>query len=192
MKGALRSLLVTDIVGSTRLWAENESAMAVDLVSHDEMVSAAIVSAGGRVFKHTGDGAMATFESATASAEAAAEIQRAIGGHVWRVPDGIRVRVALHSGSVHERDGDLFGPPVNRLARLLSRCSPGAVIVSEATASLLADGIPDVTVMFADTSGVAPAIAHLVSFGGALDVIRGGGLIGLEPNLALRQPLSLS
>jgi predicted ATPase len=117
--------------------------MAVDLVSHDEMVSAAIVSAGGRVFKHTGDGAMATFESATASAEAAAEIQRAIGGHVWRVPDGIRVRVALHSGSVHERDGDLFGPPVNRLARLLSRCSPGAVIVSEATASLLADGIPD-------------------------------------------------
>ncbi len=117
--------------------------MAVDLVSHDEMVSAAIVSAGGRVFKHTGDGAMATFESATASAEAAVEIQRAIGGHVWQVPDGIRVRVALHSGSVHERDGDLFGPPVNRLARLLSRCSPGAVIVSEATASLLADGIPD-------------------------------------------------
>lgn len=31
MKGALRSLLVTDIVGSTRLWAEHESAMAVDL-----------------------------------------------------------------------------------------------------------------------------------------------------------------
>ncbi|MGZ6960911.1 MAG: NB-ARC domain-containing protein [Ilumatobacteraceae bacterium] len=134
---------MTDIVGSTRLWAEHESAMAVDLVSHDEMVSDAIVSAGGRVFKHTGDGAMATFDSATASAEAAAEIQRAIGGHVWQVPDGIRVRVALHSGSVHERDGDLFGPPVNRLARLLSRCSPGAVIVSEATASLLADGIPD-------------------------------------------------
>lgn len=143
MKGALRSLLVTDIVGSTRLWAEHESAMAVDLVSHDEMVSAAIVSAGGRVFKHTGDGAMATFESATDSAEAAVEIQRAVGEHVWQVPDGIRVRVALHSGSVHERDGDLFGPPVNRLARLLSRCSPGAVIVSEATASLLADGIPD-------------------------------------------------
>ena len=74
---------------------------------------------------------------------AAAEVQRLIGSHVWRVPDGVRVRVALHSGSVHERDGDLFGPPVNRLARLLSRCSPGAVIVSEATASLLTDGMPD-------------------------------------------------
>ena len=143
MRGAVGSLLVTDIVGSTRLWAEHESAMAVDLVSHDEVVNEAIAAAGGRVFKHTGDGVMATFQTAGASAMAAAEVQRMIGSHVWRVPDGVRVRVALHSGSVHERDGDLFGPPVNRLARLLSRCSPGAVIVSEATASLLTDGMPD-------------------------------------------------
>ena len=142
MRGAVQSLLVTDIVGSTRLWSEHEAAMAADLVSHDELVNAAIAVAGGRVFKHTGDGVMATFEGAVASAVAGAEIQRAIGAQVWRVPDGIRVRVALHSGSVHERDGDLFGPPVNRLARLLSRCSPGAVLVSEATAALLADGMP--------------------------------------------------
>jgi class 3 adenylate cyclase len=135
--------LVTDIVSSTRLWAEHESEMAVDLVTHDELVNAAIVAASGRVFKHTGDGMMATFENAAASASAAAEIQRVLGERSWRVPGGIRVRVALHSGSVHERDGDLFGPPVNRLARLLSRSSPGAVIVSDATASLLADGMPD-------------------------------------------------
>ena len=116
--------------------------MADDLVSHDEIVNAVITNAGGRVFKHTGDGLMATFDAAAASAAAASEIQRAIGRHVWRVPGGIRVRVSLHSGSVHERDDDLFGPPVNRLARLLSRCSPGAVIVSDATAALLADGMP--------------------------------------------------
>ena len=53
MRGALQSLLVTDIVGSTRLWAEHESAMALDLVAHDELVGAAITAAGGRVFKHT-------------------------------------------------------------------------------------------------------------------------------------------
>jgi predicted ATPase/class 3 adenylate cyclase len=140
--GALQSLLMTDIVGSTRLWAEQETEMAVDLVAHDERVNAAVAAAGGRVFKHTGDGAMATFASASASAAAAAEIQRAIGTHAWMVRDGIRVRVALHSGSVHERGGDLFGPPVNRLARLLARCPPDAVLVSESTASLLADGIP--------------------------------------------------
>src|SRR3954454_21187205 len=116
--------------------------MAIDLASHDEIVDAAIASAGGGVFKHTGDGVMATFENARASAQAAVEIQRAIGAHVWQVPEGIQVRVALHSGSAHERRGDLFGLPVNRLARLLSRCPPGAVLVSEATAALLADGMP--------------------------------------------------
>lgn len=139
----MQSLLVTDIVGSTRLWAEHESAMAGDLGTHDELVTGAIEAAGGRVFKHTGDGMMATFESAGASAAAAADIQRRIGAAEWRVPGGIRVRAGLHSGSVHERHGDLFGPPVNRLARLLARCPPEAVLVSEATAALLGDGMPD-------------------------------------------------
>src|SRR3954470_10857829 len=105
--------------------------MAVDLAAHDEIVNGAIASAGGDVFKHTGDGVMASFDNAVSSAGAAAEIQRAIGSHAWQVPVGIKVRVALHSGSVHERDGDLFGPAVNQLARLLSRCTPGAVLVSD-------------------------------------------------------------
>lgn len=139
----MQSLLVTDIVGSTRLWAEHESLMAVDLVAHDELVSAAIVGAGGRVFKHTGDGMMATFDSAAASTVAASEIQRALGARGWGVPGGIVVRVALHSGAVHDRDGDLFGPPVNRLARLLSRCPAAGVLVSEATAGLLGDEMPE-------------------------------------------------
>ncbi len=138
----MQSLLVTDIVGSTRLWAEHESSMARDLVVHDEVVVGVIEAAGGRVFKHTGDGVMATFEDAAASAVAAAQIQRHLAVREWRVPGGVRVRVGLHSGSVHERGGDLFGPPVNRLARLLSRCPPDAVLVSEATAALLVDGMP--------------------------------------------------
>ena len=135
-------MLVTDIVGSTRLWAEHESSMAHDLVEQDEVVVGAIEAAGGRVFKHTGDGVMATFEDAAASAVAAAQIQRQLAVREWRVPGGVRVRVGLHWGSVHERGGDLFGPPVNRLARLLSRCPPEAVLVSEATAALLVDGMP--------------------------------------------------
>ena len=143
VSGALQSLLVTDIVGSTRLWAEQEAAMEADLVTHDELVLGAIAAAQGRMFKHTGDGMMATFESAAASARAAAAIQRAIAEAGWRVTDRIRVRIALHSGGVHQRDGDLFGPSVNRLARLLSHCPPGGVLVSEATAALLADSMPD-------------------------------------------------
>lgn len=143
MRGSLQSLLATDIVASTRLWAEHESAMAADLRTHDELVTGAITATGGRVFKHTGDGVMATFDGAIASAVAASAIQRAIAGQAWLVPDGLRVRMALHSGGVHEREGDLFGPTINRLARLLSRSSSGGVLVSETSASLLTNDMPD-------------------------------------------------
>lgn len=42
--------------------------MDADLVTHDALVNTAIAASGGRVFKHTGDGAMATLEGAAAAA----------------------------------------------------------------------------------------------------------------------------
>ena len=58
------------------------------------------------------------------------------------MPSPLQVRAAVHSGVVHERDGDLFGPPLNRAARLVDRCAPGGVLVSDATVSLLAGRRP--------------------------------------------------
>jgi class 3 adenylate cyclase len=55
-------VVVTDIVDSTRLWAWYEREMAADLVVHDDAVAKMIDLYGGRVFKRTGDGAMAVFD----------------------------------------------------------------------------------------------------------------------------------
>jgi class 3 adenylate cyclase len=63
MQGALPSLLATDIVESTRSWAQHDAVMADGLVTFDEFVRAAIRAAGGRIFKPTGDGMMARFET---------------------------------------------------------------------------------------------------------------------------------
>ena len=137
------SLIFTDIVGSTRLWAEHEDVMAGALARHDELVADAINSVGGAVFKHTGDGMAAVFGDARQAIQAASRVQLAIGDEAWDAPGGVRVRVAIHSGAVHERDGDMFGPTVNRSARLLGCCPGGAVMVSEVTAGLLGDELPD-------------------------------------------------
>ena len=136
---SLGSLLVTDIVESTRLWARYEREMAADLVVHDDAVAKVVDLYGGRVFKRTGDGALAVFDDPVAPVTAGSEIQRTVGSIAWRTEGGIRVRAAVHTGTVIERGGDFFGTAVNRAARLVAVCPPGAVVVSGVTAELLAE-----------------------------------------------------
>jgi predicted ATPase/class 3 adenylate cyclase len=133
------SLLVTDIVDSTHLWARFEREMAADLVIHDDIVAKIVDLYGGRVFKGTGDGAMAVFDDPVAAVTAGSEIQRTLRSMAWRTEGGLRVRVAVHAGTVIERDGDFFGTAVNRAARLVAVCPPDAVVVSAVTAELMAD-----------------------------------------------------
>jgi predicted ATPase len=78
-----------------------------------------------------------------AAATAAAGVQQSLAGAVWQQPEGLQVRAAVHTGVVYPRDGDLFGTAVNKVARLLSVCPPGAVLVSNAMAAVLADRAPE-------------------------------------------------
>jgi predicted ATPase/class 3 adenylate cyclase len=141
--GSLVSLVMTDIVGSTRRWNMAEGAMAADLETHDRLVAEVVAVAGGRVFKHTGDGMIAVFDDPVAAVSAAAGVQRAVGDTSWLQADGLQVRAAVHSGVVYERDGDMFGTAVNKVARILSVCPPGGVLVSGATTALLTDRAPE-------------------------------------------------
>src|SRR5215212_8423089 len=57
----------------------------------------------------------------------------------------LRARMALHTGATHERDGDYFGPPVNRVARLLSAGHGGQILLSSSTQELVRDHLPAAT-----------------------------------------------
>ena len=54
----------------------------------------------------------------------------------------LRVRMALHSGAVELRDGDYFGAPLNRVARLLAAGHGGQTLLSESTHDLCRDHLP--------------------------------------------------
>ena len=69
--------------------------------------------------------------------------QRALSAEVWPTSRPIRVRMGLHTGVCEEREGDYFGPVVNRTARLEGVAYGGQVLVSGVTAELLADALPD-------------------------------------------------
>jgi hypothetical protein len=54
----------------------------------------------------------------------------------------LRVRMVLHTGVAEERDGDYFGPPLNRAARLLAVGHGGQILLSRATQKLACDTLP--------------------------------------------------
>jgi predicted ATPase len=117
--------------------------MNIALARHDVVLRAAIESAGGYVFKTAGDAFCATFTSARAGIEAAATAQRALQAETWPDHVEVRVRMALHTGECVERDGDYFGPAVNRTARLEATAHGGQIVVSRSTAELVRDRLPD-------------------------------------------------
>ncbi len=143
------TLLFTDIQGSTRLWEEHPEAMTIALRRHDALLRSTIESTGGYVFKTVGDAFCAAFASATEAAGAAAAAQRVLHAEVWPVQAVLRVRMALHTGECEERDGDYFGPTVNRTARLEATAHGGQVVVSETTAALVRDRLPEEVVLVA-------------------------------------------
>jgi predicted ATPase/class 3 adenylate cyclase len=132
------TLLFTDIQGSTRLWEAEPETMAAALRRHDEILRSAIEGAGGFVFKTVGDAFCAAFSTAPAALDAALDAQKALGGQAWPTSRPVRVRMGLHTGVCEERDADYFGPVVNRAARLEAAAHGGQVLVSGATAELLA------------------------------------------------------
>jgi class 3 adenylate cyclase len=137
------TLLFTDVEGSTRLWEAERDAMAAALRRHDEILREAIEQVGGYVFKTVGDSFCAAFSAARAGLDAALAAQRSLAEQPWPTSRPIVVRMGLHAGVCEERDGDYFGPAVNRAARLLAVASGGQVLVSGVAAELLSDELPE-------------------------------------------------
>ena len=111
--------LFTDIEGSTQLWENHRDEMQEDLARHDTLLRDTVESNEGHVFKTVGDAFCAVFSTSSSAVKAALDAQRVLRSGSWRVPEGIRVRMALHVGEAEERDEDYFGPTVNRVARFL-------------------------------------------------------------------------
>jgi predicted ATPase/class 3 adenylate cyclase/Tfp pilus assembly protein PilF len=139
------TFLFTDIEGSTKMWEQDSSSMQVALARHDEILRRVTEEHGGYVFKTVGDAFCCAFSTATDALETALETQQELFAKEWGVEGGVRVRMALHTGAAEERDGDYFGPPVNRVARLLSAAHGGQVLLSLPTQELVRDQLPSGT-----------------------------------------------
>ena len=94
------------------------------------------------MFSTAGDAFAAVFPSARGSGGGGIIAQLDTGGLVAG-GQPVRVRMAVHSGEVEERDRGFFGPVLNRCARLRDAAHGGQVLVSLAAEQLLADRLPE-------------------------------------------------
>ena len=92
------AFLFTDIEQSTQRWEGEPDSMSKAFADHDQLLSDAIDTAGGHVFKHTGDGLCAVFPATEQALQAAVDGQRSLFGHKWPTTSPIMVRMGVHAG----------------------------------------------------------------------------------------------
>jgi predicted ATPase/class 3 adenylate cyclase len=138
----LSTFLLTDVEGSTRLWEDHPVAMRASLATHDRLLRDAVAASNGTIVKTTGDGILAIFGDPVAAIDAAIAGQRALRDAIWETTGVLRVRMALHAGTAESRDGDYFGPALNRVSRILAIGHGGQILCSAVVAVLAQDRLP--------------------------------------------------
>jgi class 3 adenylate cyclase len=127
----LATILLTDLVGSTRL-ATSVGPVRADQLreEHFELLRDAIASSAGREVKNTGDGLMVAFSSASAAVECAVAMQQLFERRYRDAEQALHVRVGLAAGESTVKDGDYFGMPSIEAARLCAESPSDGILIS--------------------------------------------------------------
>ena len=121
----LTTIVLTDIVGSTRRAAElGDDRWHAMLDNHDNIVRHELERFRGIEVNTVGDGFVAMFPSPSTAIDCADAIIDAVR------PLGIEVRVGIHAGEVEVRGKDIAGMAVHIGARVAAMAGPGEVLVS--------------------------------------------------------------
>lgn len=121
----LASIVMTDIVDSTRLAGELGPARWHDVVGeHNRKATVAVDRLRGRLVKTTGDGIIAQFDGAERAVRGAAAIREAADAL------GLQIRAGVHSGEVQATADDVRGIAVHTAARIMAVAGPGEILVS--------------------------------------------------------------
>jgi class 3 adenylate cyclase len=135
----LATILVTDLVGSTRL-ATSAGAVRADELrdEHFDVLREAIRAWGGHEFRSTGDGMMVAFKSASAAVQCAVSMQQLIERRYRRAEPKLQVRIGLGAGESTVQNGEYFGMPSIEAARFCDQAGAEGILASPAVRMLAA------------------------------------------------------
>ena len=129
----LAAILAADVVGFSRLMAEDEAGTLAALKAHRaELLDPLVAGHNGRIVKLMGDGALIEFASVVDAVQCAVDLQSGISKRNAEVPEDRRIefRVGVNLGDVILDGDDIYGDGVNVAARLEGLADPGGICVS--------------------------------------------------------------
>ena len=129
----LAAILAADVVGYTGLMERDEEGTLQRLKSLRADVFDPVTSQHrGRIFKNTGDGALAEFASAVGAVQCAVEIQRVLAERNAELSEHHRIalRIGISLGDVIIEGDDLYGNGVNVAARMEGLAETGGICIS--------------------------------------------------------------
>ena len=141
-----RTILTTDIVGSTVLLRRFPDEMMGAMDLHDQILHAAIRRHSGDPFRSTGDGVMAAFDRPMDAVLAAIDAHREMRRVAWGPTGRLQVRLGIHTGQARTRgEKDYFGPALPTAARLQNAANGDQILLSDDTVRRLAGDLPPQT-----------------------------------------------
>ena len=128
----LATVLVTDIVGSTRHATRlGDRAWGLLLERHHAIVRKELDRFRGREIDTAGDGFLATFDGPARAVSCACRIRDAVA------PLGLEIRAGLHTGEIELAGGKVHGIAVHTGARIAAAAQAGEVLVSSTVKDLV-------------------------------------------------------
>jgi adenylate cyclase len=128
----LAAILSADIVGYSRLMAEDQDLTVALVTECRACVSELVERHAGRVVDAVGDNVLAEFPTATAAASCAVAVQAALAARSAARParERLQLRIGIDLGEIRAEAGRIYGDGVNVAARLQALAEPGGVYVS--------------------------------------------------------------
>jgi class 3 adenylate cyclase len=138
--GGFATILFTDMASSTTLADRLGDAAAQEVRrTHNDIVRSALSANSGKEIKHTGDGIMASFTTASSALDSAIAIQRGVAAHKDAQPDSpLGVYVGINAGEPIAEDDDLFGTSINLAARICDHANAGQIVAADVVRQLTA------------------------------------------------------
>lgn len=155
---AFRVIMFTDLVDSTQMASLYGDDQAMEMLRvHNDLTRNALRTHHGHEIKHTGDGFMTSFVSATDAVRCAIQIQKDFDTHNQENPDAeLHLRIGLSAGEPVKEDSQLFGLAVNLAARISAHAAPDTILVAQVVHDLcLGKNIP-----FSELGEVTPKGFH--------------------------------